>query len=429
MGSFDQAFQDELKIQSWSLYSVAIFIILLRLISRARRLGSVANYQVDDYLMVFVGCLFTMLIVCLNVIAQGGGSNLYPPELQDTFTEKEIQERIKGSKIVILSEQAMLNVIYAIKACMLIMYTRLTLGLNEMKMVYWLAVYVAAGWTATEITFFTACRPFKGYWGMPPPDPQCTTLYNYAIVQGVFNISSDFLMLFIPIPLVIKLKVAMRQKIILVFIFGMGLFVIVAALMTKIFNLSDEYSPSYMLWYVREASVAVYVSNLPLIWPLLAELFPFLCSMVSSGYREAQNSGQDANREGTRFGRKRRNTTSNPRQHHLERGGPESLSVGGIFSFHRSRPGGSRTRSSLDTIELAITSNELHSKQSQDSGHASQEHIVSLMGGIQVMHTIVVQEEQRRNSEHARNTLSVYDWEHQGGARNQIDIVHMDKTR
>ena len=31
-----------------------------------------------------------------------------------------------------------------------------------------------------------------------------------------------------------------------------------------------------MLWYVREASTAMYVSNLPMIWPLLREWFPRL---------------------------------------------------------------------------------------------------------------------------------------------------------
>lgn len=35
----------------------------------------------------------------------GGGSNLYPPEQFDTFTQEQIQERVKGSKIVVLSEQ------------------------------------------------------------------------------------------------------------------------------------------------------------------------------------------------------------------------------------------------------------------------------------------------------------------------------------
>jgi hypothetical protein len=46
--------------------------------------------------------------------------------------------------------------------------------------------------------------------------------------------------------------------------------------LTKVFNLSNVYDTSYMLWYTREASVAVYVANLPLIWPLLREWFPLL---------------------------------------------------------------------------------------------------------------------------------------------------------
>lgn len=220
--------------------------------------------------------LYTALTVCLNIIADGGGSNLYAPELEAMFTPKEVEDRIYGSKIVVISEQAMLNVIYTIKACMLLMYTRLTLGLRDSRLVRYLAIYVAVGWFVTELTFFLACRPFSHYWALPPPDPQCTTLENYAIVQGIFNISADLLMLCIPIPLIVRMKLPWRQKIVLVFIFSLGVFVVLAALMTKIFNLTDVYNPNYMLWYIREASVAVYVSNLPMIWPLLRDWFPGL---------------------------------------------------------------------------------------------------------------------------------------------------------
>jgi hypothetical protein len=166
--------------------------------------------------------LYTTVIACLNIIAKGGGSNLYPPELEGTFTPMEVEERIFGSKIVVVSEQAMLNAIYAIKVCMLIMYTRLTLGLTQQKAVRWLSVYVAMGWIASEVAFFTACIPFQGYWGMPPPNPQCTTLEYFAIVTGCFNISSDLLMLGIPIPLVLKISLPWKQKIVLVLIFSSG---------------------------------------------------------------------------------------------------------------------------------------------------------------------------------------------------------------
>lgn len=176
----------------------------------------------------------------------------------------------------------MLNTIYTIKACMLLMYSRLTFQHTQQRLVIYLSVYVLIGWIATETAFFTACRPFYGYWAMPPPDPQCTTLQHYSIVQASFNISSDALMLCVPLPLITRLRMPWKQKIVLAAIFSMGIFVIVAAILTKVFNLMDVYDTAYMLWYTREASVAVYVANLPMIWPLMREVFPCLQTLTSA---------------------------------------------------------------------------------------------------------------------------------------------------
>ncbi|WYZ37693.1 hypothetical protein EsH8_II_001199 [Colletotrichum jinshuiense] len=276
-------FPADFERSSWVYYGIGMVFILLRLYGRARKLGGARNYQTDDYLQLVAAFFYTLLLISLNVVLKHGGSNLYPPELEGTFTADEIADRIEGSKIVLVSEQAMLNLIYVLKVCLLILYTRLTLGLAVQRMVRWLGIYVAVGWVATQITMFSACRPFKNYWAMPPPDPQCTTYEHYAILQAFFNISSDMLMLLVPLPLVFRMNVVWKQKIILTFIFSLGICVIIAALLTKIFNLGSPYSPTYMMWYVREASVAVYVANLPLFWPLLREWFPVLRSLKTAG--------------------------------------------------------------------------------------------------------------------------------------------------
>ncbi|KAI9769629.1 MAG: hypothetical protein M1840_003866 [Geoglossum simile] len=290
MGGFDVAFQKQLARETWTLYAVGILIIVLRICARIKRVG-VRNLAVDDYLMLLAGCFYTTLVSCLNAIAQGGGSNLFLPEEFATFTEQDIKERIKGSKVVVVSEQAMLNVVYTIKVCMLIMYTRLTMGLKQQLAVKFLSVFVACGWLASELAFFFACRPFSGYWAVPPPDPQCTTLVHYAICQATFNLSSDAMMLLIGLPLFLGAQLPLKNKIALCIIFGMGSFVIIAAILTKVFNLSDVYDTRYMFWYVREASTAIYVSNLPLIWPLLREWFPILrSSSPPSGYARRTHS-------------------------------------------------------------------------------------------------------------------------------------------
>lgn len=140
---------------------------------------------------------------------------------------------------------------------------------------------------------------------MPPPNPQCTTLEHYSIVQGCFNISADVLMLGIPIPLVVRMRLPWRQKIVLMLLFSLGVFVIIAALMTKIFNLTDVYNPNYMLWYIREASVAVYASNLPMIWPLLRAWFPALRKLTPGATASPRYSFKEAG-ERRRRGRRRR---------------------------------------------------------------------------------------------------------------------------
>lgn len=124
----------------------------------------------------------------------------------------------------------MLNVIYTLKVCVLLFYYRLTNGLFQQRVVMGVAIAVACGWLATEIAFFTACRPFDGYWAVPPPNAQCTTLYNYAIVQACFNIPTDLAMLAVSLPLVYQLHVPWKQKLMVLLVFSMGIFVVSCAM-------------------------------------------------------------------------------------------------------------------------------------------------------------------------------------------------------
>ena len=120
----------------------------------------------------------------------------------------------------------MLNVIWTLKACMLLMLQRMTSGTTYVNRIRIVAAWVMIGWVAVQIAFFTACRPFAGYWAMPPPDPQCTTLQHYSIVQATFNLSSDLLIISIPIPMIASLSLPLKQKLGLGVLFSMGTFVV-----------------------------------------------------------------------------------------------------------------------------------------------------------------------------------------------------------
>lgn len=86
-------------------------------------------------------------------------------------------------------------------------------------------------------------------------------------------------MLLVAIPLLAQVRVPLKQKLILLLIFGMGIFVIIAAILTKVYCLVPSLiSYVYMNWYFREATVAMLVTNLPLVWSLLREVFPAIKS-------------------------------------------------------------------------------------------------------------------------------------------------------
>ena len=86
----------------------------------------IRNLQVDDYLMVFAVIWYTILCVALNQVANGGGSNLMTDEDIANLTPSSYAERVRGSKWVFVSEHAFILCVWSCKACMLVIYARLT---------------------------------------------------------------------------------------------------------------------------------------------------------------------------------------------------------------------------------------------------------------------------------------------------------------
>jgi hypothetical protein len=123
------------------------------------------------------------------------------------------------------------------------------------------------------------------------PTVQCSTYQYYQIVNAVFNISTDVLIMLMGIPPVLSARLSLQQKLILGIIFGMGGFVIVAAILRAIYCLVPSLiSYVYMNWYFREASVAVYVTTLPGIWVFLKEMFPIIQRLTSRTPTKPTNS-------------------------------------------------------------------------------------------------------------------------------------------
>ena len=61
----------------------------------------------------------------MNIVANNS-SNLIDPNDHSELTPENIRERVYGSKMVLVVEQMQIATIWLMKACLLIMYARLT---------------------------------------------------------------------------------------------------------------------------------------------------------------------------------------------------------------------------------------------------------------------------------------------------------------
>ncbi|KAL8870632.1 MAG: hypothetical protein Q9174_003369 [Haloplaca sp. 1 TL-2023] len=264
------------RAETWTLYAVGMLVIGLRLVARIRKRGF-ASLQIDDWLTVNCIVWYTLLIVSANQVFFSGGSNFMTPEEEAALTPEIVEERIAGSKWVVVFEEAMVCTVWTCKLGMLFIYQRIVQGLKQAKSIKIAFIWVGAGFIGTQLGLFLNCRPFHEYWAVPTAKTQCWSYFNYQIIEACFNITSDMLMLAIAIPILLKLQVPILQKGILLGIFSMGIFIILAAILTKLYSL---YPPlltyAYLNWYAREASVCVYVTNLPSIWTLVLDIFPGL---------------------------------------------------------------------------------------------------------------------------------------------------------
>ena len=150
-----------------------------------------------------------------------------------------------------------------------------SIGTKTNKVIKWVAGYCAIGYVVTIVLFLGVwCRPITQYWQVPVDDTQCASYYNEIITSAVLNISSDAMILLVPVPVLVKLQLPIKRKIILGTVFSLGVLTVLTAILNRYYNFSSPYgSLVYLYWYVAESSTSVYVSNIPLCWPVLRRLF------------------------------------------------------------------------------------------------------------------------------------------------------------
>jgi hypothetical protein len=124
-------------------YVICWIVVGIRFWSKRLRLGSWRNLQIDDYLvmlamvctkypvvhaalMLICQATLTVLFGLMNIILVTNSNLIAPGDDISTWLPEEFKERIYGSKLTIVVEQMQILTIWTLKACILIMYSRVT---------------------------------------------------------------------------------------------------------------------------------------------------------------------------------------------------------------------------------------------------------------------------------------------------------------
>ncbi|KAJ5631405.1 uncharacterized protein N7484_011505 [Penicillium longicatenatum] len=291
----------QLLVEAIVFWSIGVIIYGGRMISRTIANGSIKRLLWDDYVMTATFMIYTTLLVLIQISSRYATNLMDPKDYDQVLSDpQEVRDRIYGSKIVIGLEQCMLFSTWGVKTCMLIFYWRLTQSLRSNLYIKILTIYVALGFVVIMVCYYAVyCRPFSQYWAMPVQNMQCATYQHYSITQAVFNISSDAVMFAIPIPLLIRAQLKKHRKVLLLGVMSLGLFTIIAAILNKYFNFASPLTTTYQIWYIREASTAIYVANLMCWWPLLRKIFGLKTFSYNSNRgqrgRGPSNQNKDSN--------------------------------------------------------------------------------------------------------------------------------------
>lgn len=253
--------------ESWTWYGLTWAIVIVRMASRRILLGSFRKLQLDDVLMLIAMLTDTVLIIAMNIVSKSSSNLLYPGEDISQFSSDEIDKRIFGSKMVLVVEQMQCITIWLVKACLLLMYHRLTMSLKQNLAVKIVAGYAGLTFIVMEILYLGVwCRPFTNYWAFPTPNTQCSAATNHLITNAVFNISSDLMIILIPMPIFLQSTLTLRKKLILCGVFAVGTFTIISAILNKYYSFTSPFGVDWTYWYIRESSTALIAANLPLTW-------------------------------------------------------------------------------------------------------------------------------------------------------------------
>ncbi|KAJ5612088.1 hypothetical protein N7510_005282 [Penicillium lagena] len=265
--------------EAFTLLGVAIVVISLRILARWTMVGP-SNFQIDDYLMPFACVVYGLETGAAYIVGawfKGLANNAMTNEQRVTLSpdSEEYRLRIGGSKVQVIGWSLYTLLLWLLKTCMAIFYSRLTMGLANMRTRIHVAFgLIAVTYLATICSILFGCHPIHKNWQINPnPGNHCQPAVSKIdiYVTVVLNVTTDIYLISIPAPMLFKARLRWHEKVELLVLFSGGLFVMMAGILRCVLILTAGANGAEQAgsWACRETFVAVVIGNVPMIYPLV----------------------------------------------------------------------------------------------------------------------------------------------------------------
>ncbi|KAI2822937.1 hypothetical protein CBS12448_11057 [Aspergillus niger] len=230
-------------------YVLAAIAIALRFLARSR--VQQASIAADDWMIVAA-----LLSVTANFVSTivggyyGLGKHVWAIPLHDV---------IKVMQILFAYVLIYVVTVPLIKLSVILFYRRI-FGMNKAM---WFCVALTIGyWVSCTIAFLVCCRPVSYYWTQyaDPAGGRCVyNLYPFYIGNAAANVTTDVIILLVPMPVIWRLHMRTTQKVLVCSIFLLGsLSVDITWIMGNVF-----------IWSSVEPCIGIVCACLPTLQPLL----------------------------------------------------------------------------------------------------------------------------------------------------------------
>ncbi|KAI2613862.1 uncharacterized protein GGS25DRAFT_516723 [Hypoxylon fragiforme] len=278
----------------WGLQGTAYVVVALRYYSRFTVLGW-RCLAWDDILMLLAIMAYTAESVMAYLVVahwKGLANNAMTDEQRAALDPQSLEWglRVNGSKTHVCGLLLYTTLLWLLKACWLLYYSRLAYGVyNTRRVIHGGIVITAGSYVACLLVALFKCVPFDHQWQInPSPGNHC--MPAISTIQTVFvmvmNTLSDFYLMAIPLPLIWRSNLPLRKKLILLVMFSGGFLEMAFGILRCVsiltvgvprppssphplaFKLGDTDPSQSGYWSVRESFVCIVLTNLPMVYPL-----------------------------------------------------------------------------------------------------------------------------------------------------------------